>query len=138
MSWNAYIDSICDNTADNAGTKHCDRAAIVGLNGSCWTTCDHSKSMKLEPSEITKLANAMSSGDTSILQSGGIVLEGVKYQFLRGDDKMILGKKKDHGAITIQASKTALVIGHTQEGCQQGNTNKGVDSIVTYLEGINM
>ena len=39
--------------------------------------------------------------------SNGIFAEGQKYQFLRvEDDKVVLGKKKDLGAITLQASKT--------------------------------
>ena len=71
--------------------------------------------------------------------AGGIHAEGTKYQFLRvEDDKVVYGKKKGFGAITIQASKTAIVIGHTAEGCQQGNTNKGVAVIAEYLESMNM
>ena len=47
---------------------------------------------------------------------------------------MVLGKKKDNGAVTIQSSKTAVVIGHTKEGGSQGNTNKGVGVIAEYLD----
>ena len=71
--------------------------------------------------------------------AGGIFVEGIKYQFLRvEDDKVVFGKKKEHGAITIQASKTAIVIAHTTEGCQQGNSNKGVAVIAEYLESLGM
>ena len=71
--------------------------------------------------------------------AGGIFAEGVKYQFLRvEEDKLVLGKKKDHGAISIQSSKTALVIAHCPEGGQQGNTNKGVAVIAEYLESLGM
>ena len=71
--------------------------------------------------------------------SGGIHSEGMKYQFLRvEEDKLVLGKKKDNGALTMQSSKTAIVIGHTMEGSQQGNTNKGVAVIAEYLESLNM
>ena len=38
----------------------------------------------------------------------------------------------------MQASKTAIVIAHTPEGCQQGNTNKGVGVIAEYLESLGM
>ena len=51
---------------------------------------------------------------------------------------MAVAKKKDHGALTLQASKTAVVIGHTAEGQQQGMTNKGVAVIAEYLESLNM
>lgn len=71
--------------------------------------------------------------------SGGIRAEGEKYQFLREEDKKIVfAKKKGHGAITLQASKTAIVIAHCPEGGQQGNTNKGVGVIADYLESMNM
>ena len=71
--------------------------------------------------------------------SGGIHAESTKYQFLREEDgKLVLGKKKGVGAITLQASKTAIVIAHTPEGCQQGNANKGVGVIADYLESMSM
>ena len=63
----------------------------------------------------------------------------VKYQFLREEDKKVVyAKKKDHGAITMQASKTAIVIAHCPEGKQQGNVNKGVAVIAEYLESLQM
>ena len=69
----------------------------------------------------------------------GVYAEGTRYQFLTEiDGKIVYAKKKACGAITIQASKTAIVIGHTAEGCQQGNTNKGVAVIAEYLESMNM
>ena len=40
-------------------------------------------------------------------QAGGVHIGGIKYQFLREEDKNIVyAKKKDSGAITMQASKT--------------------------------
>lgn len=69
----------------------------------------------------------------------GIHAEGEKYQFLREEDsKLVLAKKKGQGAMTLQASKTAIVIAHCPEGGQQGNTNKGVAVIAEYLESLGM
>lgn len=71
--------------------------------------------------------------------SNGLRLEGEKYQFLREEDgKIVYAKKKGMGAITSQASKTAIVIGHCPEGSQQGNLNKAVGVIADYLESMNM
>ena len=71
--------------------------------------------------------------------TSGIRAGGTKYQFLREEDKKIaMGKKKDFGSITLQSSKTAIVIAHTKEGCQQGNVNKGVGVIAEYLESMGM
>lgn len=71
--------------------------------------------------------------------ANGIRVEETKYQFLREEDgKTVYAKKKEHGAITFQASKSAIVIGHCPEGGQQGNTNKAVAVIAEYLESLGM
>lgn len=71
--------------------------------------------------------------------TSGVRAEGVKYQFLREEDqKIVMAKKKGEGALTLQSSKTAIVVGHCPEGCQAGNCNKAVAVIAEYLEGMNM
>ena len=43
-------------------------------------------------------------------QQHGILLGGLKYQFLRGEEGgQILGKKKGCGGITVQASNSGFV-----------------------------
>jgi len=133
MSWDSYIDNLIGQCGGS-----CDRACIIGQDGSAWTTQGHPKAFKVTPAEATKIAAAMKSGDMSTFQASGIFAEGVKYQFLRENDGVALGKKKDNGAITMQKSKTAIVIGHTEEGKTQGLTNKGVGVIAEYLESLNM
>lgn len=71
-----------------------------------------------------------------VFMASGVFLEGVKYQFLRQEDKTVYAKKKDCGSVTIQASKTAIVIAHCPDGKQQGMANKAVDGIVEYLESV--
>ena len=67
--------------------------------------------------------------------TSGVVVEGIKYQFLKEEDKKIVfAKKKGEGALTIQCSITAIVVAHCPEGGQQGNCNKGVGVIAEYLE----
>lgn len=93
----------------------------------------------MQGQEGPNIAKCLKSKDFTAFQAGGIHVEGVKYQFLRQEDgKLVLAKKKEHGAITMQASKTAIVIAHTSEGCQQGNSNKGVAVIADYLESLGM
>lgn len=71
--------------------------------------------------------------------SGGVWLEKQKYRFLREEDgKVVYAKLKGSGGITLQASKTAIVIAHCPEGSQQGNANKGTGVIAEYLESLNM
>ena len=65
--------------------------------------------------------------------------EGIKYLFLREEEgKTVFAKIKDHGAIALQASKTAIVIGHCPEEGQQGNLNKAVAAVAEYLETLGM
>lgn len=139
MSWDSYLDNLSAQSNDATGRAHCDKAAIISLDGGAsWTSPNHPHGIQLTPEEGQKVAQMMKSGDFSSAQANGIVLEGVKYQFLREDGKVAFAKKKDHGSITIQKSKSAVVIGHTSEGCQMGNTNKAVGIIADYLESVGM
>lgn len=93
----------------------------------------------MQGSEGVNIAKCFKSKDFTAFQASGIFAEGIKYQFLREEDgKLVLAKKKDQGAISMQASKTAIVIAHTSEGSQHGNSNKGVAVIADYLESLGM
>jgi profilin len=140
MSWDSYIDNLVSQTKDSNGVAHSDKACIIGLDGGApWTTNGHAMALPLQGNEAQTIASAFKSKDFSTFMTQGLHIGGVKYQFLRGDEgKMVLAKKKDHGAITAQSSKTAIVIAHCPEGGQQGNTNKGVAVIAEYLESLGM
>lgn len=133
MSWDSYIDNLIGHTAGN-----CDKACIIGLDGSLWTSHAPPNALKLAEKEAVNIGKSMRECNFAPFQASGIHAESIKYQFLREDEGVVLGKKKDHGAITIQKSKTAVVIGHTKEGGQQGNVNKGVAVIAEYLESLGM
>lgn len=95
--------------------------------------------VQLTPAEAANIGRAFKSADFTMFQAGGVFCEGQKYRFLREEDGcLVLAKLKGQGAITMQSSKTAVVIGHCPEGGQQGMCNKGVDVIAKYLEGMNM
>ena len=94
---------------------------------------------QLQGSEGANVARCFKSKDFSAFMTSGVRAEDVKYQFLREEDtKIVYAKKKGSGALTLQASKTAIVIAHCPEGSQQGNCNKGVGVIAEYLESLNM
>ena len=50
MSWDSYIDNLIAQTKDAAGTAHCDKACIIGLDGSPWTTAAHANALKVSNS----------------------------------------------------------------------------------------
>lgn len=139
MSWDSYIDNLIAQTKDSSGAAHCDRACIIGLDGGApWTTAAHASAIQMEGQEGANIARCFKAKDFSTFMSGGVRVGGVNYMFLREDGNVVFAKKKEHGALTMQASKTAIVIGHTQEGSQQGNVNKGVAVIAEYLESLGM
>ena len=136
MSWDGYIDHIIGGT-----NGACDQACIIGLDGGgAWTTEKHGSALKISQQEGSTIAKALNNEDCTSFQTKGIVVGGIKYQFLRTDPEegTVLGKMKDHGAITIQKTNSAIVIGHTAEGKVHGNTNTGVLNVVNYLKGLNM
>ncbi|KAJ8322382.1 hypothetical protein KUTeg_000853 [Tegillarca granosa] len=138
ISWDSYIDNLIGHSKDSAGNAHIDKAAIIGLDGSQWTSQGIEHGININPSEAASIAKCFKNKDFTEFQGNGVKLDGVKYQFLRGEENIALAKKKDHGSVTMQASKSAVVIGHCPEGCQQGNTNKAVSCIAEYLESVNL
>ena len=95
--------------------------------------------LQLQGQEGANIARCFKSKDFTTFQASGVRAEGEKYQFLREEDKKVVyAKKKGNGAVTLQASKTAIVVAHCPEGSQQGNCNKGVGVIAEYLESMNM
>jgi profilin len=140
MSWDSYIDNLIGYCRDASGDVHCDKACIIGIDGgSKWTSDAHAKALKPTPQECTTIANCFKTKKFDSFQGNGIFVEKQKYQFLRGEDgKLALGKIKGGGGITLQASRTAIVIAHCPEGKQQGTCNKGVSTIAEYLESQNM
>lgn len=95
--------------------------------------------IQLSPTEAANVARCFKSKDFTAFMTNGLRAEDTKYQFLREEEgKIVYVKKKGNGALTLQASKTAIVLGHCPEGGQQGNLNKGVGVIADYLESMNM
>jgi len=135
MSWDSYIDNLMGQTKDN-----CDRVCIIGLDGgAAWTSAHGGLGIIPQGNEAVNIANVLKTWNLDCFRASGIYLEGKKYMFLRDqDDNLVLGKLKDNGAITIEKTNTAIVIAHTKEGGNQGDTNTGVKFITDYLKSMNM
>merc|ERR1739848_171669 len=129
MAWNSYIDSVVSVSGGD-----CDKVCLIGAGGGVWTDNSHASHLQITADESQKIAQGFQ--DESEFQANGVRIAGVKYQFLRRDDKVIYAKKKEEGAITMQMSVQAITIGHTAEGKQVGNTNKGVAHVAEYLTSV--
>lgn len=77
----------------------------------------------------------MKSGDISTFIYKGIVIEGVKYTFLSQNGPVVYAKNKEgKGALTIQKTNFAVIIGHTPEQRQQKFSNIAIGNIANYLQ----
>ena len=127
MSWDSYIDNLIAQSQSQI-----DQAAIVGLNGGKWTTDNHPnvfslirllcpalrllrivvwsyQALKLNPEEMSTLCSNLN--NLSYFQQHGVLIDSVKYQYLRGEPGgQILGKKKGLGGITVQPSKSGWFV----------------------------
>lgn len=139
MSWDSYIDNLIGYSADASGDVNCDKVCIISIDGGAkWTTDGHGKALKLSPQEAVAIASCFKAKKFDSFQEKGVHVEGKKYQYLRGEDgRLALAKVKGGGSLTLQSSKTAVVIAHCPEGKQQGSCNKAVASITEYLESQN-
>ncbi|KAK3106081.1 hypothetical protein FSP39_012225 [Pinctada imbricata] len=52
--------------------------------------------------------------------------------------KIVMVKKKDDGSVTLQATKTAVIIAHCPDGRQQGPLNIAVGLLAGYIESLGM
>jgi len=89
MSWDSYIDNLIGQCSGA-----CDQACIIGQDGSLWTTSANAKNLNLTAGEAATIAKAIKDDNLVTFQTSGIVIAGVKYQYLRNLDNVYLGKKK--------------------------------------------
>jgi len=138
MSWDSYIDNVIAHSKLATGAAQIDKAAIIGQNGALWTSHNHGQALKLSAAEALAIGDAFAKQDYSALQGAGVFAEGLKYQFLRGDDELLCAKKVGEGALSCAASSTAVVIAHCIEGGQQGKVNTAACTVADYLKSLNM
>ena len=140
MSWDAYIDNLIARSKDSNGDTHVSSACIIGLDGGAkWTSDEHPNSLKLTPHECANIARAFKSKDFTYFQTEGVHICGSYFTFLKEDEgKIAYANLKSTGFVTMQASKTAVVVALCPPGKQPGNSNKAVATIAGYLESMNM
>ena len=82
MSWNLYIDNLIEQSKDDSGTYHADRAFIFSLDGGAfWTTPTQPNIMQPSEQETANIARCFKTKDFNPLQSSGVIIENIKYQF---------------------------------------------------------
>lgn len=135
--WSDYVESIIVSSK-NARTHEecCDKAAIIGIDGNCWTA-NAPKGLKVSQAEGAVIGKAFQTNKFDQLQSEGVRVEGVKYNFLRCEDDKVVIARNSGVTITCQKTNTAVVIARTPDGKQPGDTNKAVGIICDHLSNSN-
>ena len=131
MSWDAYVDTLVGYCLG-----HADKGAIIGQDGSGWTGQTADNCMKVSQAEAATISGAMNQNgcDFGGFQAAGIFVEGIKYQFLRSvDNEVAIGKKKDHGTVILQITKSAILITHCAEGKTVGICTVGSAKLSEYM-----
>jgi len=123
--WDAYRDNLIKG-------GNCSEAAIIGLDGSVWTT---SKGLAIDATQARAIVSGFA--NSAGLQAGGIRLGEVKYMFIQSDESQIQGKKGSAAGVSVAKCNQCVVIGVYGDGMQAGNCRKSVEAIADYLKSSN-
>jgi len=124
MSWDDHL-----NNLKARGLAH---AAICDNKGASWFTA--SAGSNITQDELKKFVANM--GNVTTLSTSGIVLGGIKYMYLSGDDETCRGKKGT-GGVHMAKSNTTLVVGIYDDAIQPQQAATAVESIADFLKKSN-
>jgi len=125
MSWDSYVND------QLVGTGQVSKAAICGLDGSCWAK---SSDWAITPEECKKIADGLSNpGNFSM---GGIVAAGTKFIYISHTDEVVRGKKKE-GGLHITKTKQAFIIALYEDPIVPGQCANTVEALADYLRNSN-
>ncbi len=138
LDWDYQLDIIREDSKDSTGAINAHKISIVSLNdGEILTSIDQNHTFKISQEEANIISNVFKIKDFDTFIKDGINIENINYKFINSpNDEMVFGKKEDLGTLTIQKTKTKIIIGFTQDGYQQSGTNKALKNIARYFEKI--
>ena len=87
--------------------------------------------------EGASIARCFRTKDFSIFMSDGVIVEGVRYIFIKDEDgRMVYARGGgEHVGVVLQRTKMAVIIARCMSGAAQTDVIKGVQEIADYLEG---
>jgi len=124
MSWDDHL-----NALKGHGLTH---AAICDNKAASWITV--SDGCNITQDELKKVVANM--GNVTTLSTSGIVLGGIKYMYLSGDEDTCRGKKGT-GGVHLTKSNTTLVVGIYGDSIQPQQAATAVEGIADHLKKSN-
>eukprot|EP00002_Diphylleia_rotans_P009589 TRINITY_DN19978_c0_g1_i1.p1 TRINITY_DN19978_c0_g1~~TRINITY_DN19978_c0_g1_i1.p1 ORF type:complete len:127 (+),score=29.35 TRINITY_DN19978_c0_g1_i1:88-468(+) len=121
MSWQAYVDS------NLVGSGNLAQGAILGAAGGVWAA---SAGFSITAAEVSALVAGFAS--TSSFQASGVNVAGVKYMFLRGDERTVQAKKGATGVVLVK-TKQSILVGVYNDKQQPGAATLTVEKLADYL-----
>jgi profilin len=106
-------------------------AAILGADGSIWAC---SEGFTVDPAKASQLWNCFA--DAAPLRNGGLMINGDKYTFIRGDDRKLYLKKGLNGTFIVRTNR-AIIIGVHNESQVPEPASVTVDKLADYLTASN-
>lgn len=136
LNWDHQLDLIREHSADATGAIHANKVCIISLeDGTILTKPDQDHTFDISAQEAKTIADAFREKDFSTFKENGVNIENRSYKFINSDDdKIVFAKEIYLGTITMRSSLTTVLIGFTQEGYHQANTNLALEEIANYLE----
>jgi len=121
MSWQSYVDDHLIAT----GTVS--QAAIFDHEGNIWA---NSPGFTPSSAEVKMMVGGFNTSGS--LQASGIPCSGVKYMFVRGDEKELFGRKGS-SAVAVAMCNSCVLIGTCAENIQPGQLTTTVFKLADYL-----
>jgi len=103
MSWQSYVDD------QLLATKMVSAAAIAGHDGNIWAK---SAGFNCSPEEVKKILGSWD--NASAMGMGGVTVNGLKYMYLSGNDKVVRGKKASAGVHIFKTTQAVIIATYSE------------------------
>jgi len=128
MSWQAYVDQSL------LASGKVQRGGIYDGAGNPWA---YSPGFAAQINEVHTVSSSMAQNDNcGYLVSSGVRVEGVKYMFVRGDEKFVYAKNGASGVVFVKGSTgncTFVVVGYHDGSVSSGECETVVTNLVQHI-----
>ncbi|MEA3384515.1 MAG: profilin [Campylobacterota bacterium] len=140
LDWDYQLDIISEYSKDSTGAVNASKVSILSLkDGTILNSVDQDNSFNISQNEARVIANIFKTKEFTAFKSDGITIEDINYKFINSvDERIVFAKKEYVGTLSMQSTNTTVIIGFTQDGYHQSNTNLAIKNIVKYFEQIDL